>query len=63
VVNLPFDRASASAYLKQKRLVLISKSYRYRQRQHEQRFISSQDAQPVAFERSAASGYLKTIQS
>jgi len=34
------------------------KSYRYRQRQHEQRFIS-QDAQPVAFERSAASGYLR----
>jgi len=42
--------------------VLISKSYRYRQRQHEQRLLVK-DAQPVAFERSAASGYLKTIQS
>jgi len=38
--------------------VLISKATDIAQRQHEQRLVVK-DAQPVAFERSAASGYLK----
>jgi hypothetical protein len=56
---LPFDRAAASAYLNKKRLVLISKSYRDRQRQQSNDLLVVEDGQPAAFERSAASGYLK----